>query len=306
MNKPTLFALLILGFIGISALYLLYDIADVRILTALRLPRYLLTLLAGGVLAGVGYIFQIMLNNPLAEPYILGVSSGAAFGGILASITGILALMPILGFAGALLTMAVVWMLAHLGGNFSTTRLLLAGIIMGFFFSSLISLLMYFNQQDISAILSILMGNLGHIFTMGEWRIFLAVAAVSLLLLGYLTLAARKLLVLTTGEITASSMGINVTSLRLSIFVVCSILTGMTVAYAGIIGFVGLVVPHLVRMLARTNRPALVPISVIGGAVLLLICDFIAMHIAIVEIPVGIVTAFIGCPFFIVVMARSR
>jgi iron complex transport system permease protein len=306
MNKPTLFALLILGFIGISALYLLYDIADVRILSALRLPRYLLTLLAGGVLAGVGYIFQIMLNNPLAEPYILGVSSGAAFGGILASITGILALMPILGFAGALLTMAVVWMLAHLGGNFSTTRLLLAGIIMGFFFSSLISLLMYFNQQDISAILSILMGNLGHIFTMGEWRIFLAVAAVSLLLLGYLTLAARKLLVLTTGEITASSMGINVTSLRLSIFVVCSILTGMTVAYAGIIGFVGLVVPHLVRMLARTNRPALVPISVIGGAVLLLICDFIAMHIAIVEIPVGIVTAFIGCPFFIVVMARSR
>jgi iron complex transport system permease protein len=306
MNKPTLFALLILGFIGISALYLLYDIADVRILTALRLPRYLLTLLAGGVLAGVGYIFQIMLNNPLAEPYILGVSSGAAFGGILASITGILALMPILGFAGALLTMAVVWMLAHLGGNFSTTRLLLAGIIMGFFFSSLISLLMYFNQQDISAILSILMGNLGHIFTMGEWRIFLAVAAVSLLLLGYLTLAARKLLVLTTGEITASSMGINVSRLRLSIFVVCSILTGMTVAYAGIIGFVGLVVPHLVRMLARTNRPALVLISVIGGAVLLLICDFIAMHIAIVEIPVGIVTAFIGCPFFIVVMARSR
>jgi iron complex transport system permease protein len=306
MNKPTLFALLILGFIGISALYLLYDIADVRILTALRLPRYLLTLLAGGVLAGVGYIFQIMLNNPLAEPYILGVSSGAAFGGILASITGILALMPILGFAGALLTMAVVWMLAHLGGNFSTTRLLLAGIIMGFFFSSLISLLMYFNQQDISAILSILMGNLGHIFTMGEWRIFLAVAAVSLLLLGYLTLAARKLLVLTTGEITASSMGINVSRLRLSIFVVCSILTGMTVAYAGIIGFVGLVVPHLVRMLARTNRPALVPISVVGGASLLLICDFIAMHIAIVEIPVGIVTAFIGCPFFIVVMARSR
>jgi iron complex transport system permease protein len=306
MNKPTLFALLILGFIGISALYLLYDIADVRILTALRLPRYLLTLLAGGVLAGVGYIFQIMLNNPLAEPYILGVSSGAAFGGILASITGILALMPILGFAGALLTMAVVWMLAHLGGNFSTTRLLLAGIIMGFFFSSLISLLMYCNQQDISAILSILMGNLGHIFTMGEWRIFLAVAAVSLLLLGYLTLAARKLLVLTTGEITASSMGINVSRLRLSIFVVCSILTGMTVAYAGIIGFVGLVVPHLVRMLARTNRPALVLISVIGGAVLLLICDFIAMHIAIVEIPVGIVTAFIGCPFFIVVMARSR
>jgi iron complex transport system permease protein len=307
MNKPTLFALLlILGFIGISALYLLYDIADVRILSALRLPRYLLTLLAGGVLAGVGYIFQIMLNNPLAEPYILGVSSGAAFGGILASITGILALMPILGFAGALLTMAVVWMLAHLGGNFSTTRLLLAGIIMGFFFSSLISLLMYFNQQDISAILSILMGNLGHIFTMGEWRIFLAVAAVSLLLLGYLTLAARKLLVLTTGEITASSMGINVSRLRLSIFVVCSILTGMTVAYAGIIGFVGLVVPHLVRMLARTNRPALVPISVVGGASLLLICDFIAMHIAIVEIPVGIVTAFIGCPFFIVVMARSR
>jgi iron complex transport system permease protein len=214
--------------------------------------------------------------------------------------------MPILGFAGALLTMAVVWMLAHLGGNFSTTRLLLAGIIMGFFFSSLISLLMYFNQQDISAILSILMGNLGHIFTMGEWRIFLAVAAVSLLLLGYLTLAARKLLVLTTGEITASSMGINVSRLRLSIFVVCSILTGMTVAYAGIIGFVGLVVPHLVRMLARTNRPALVPISVVGGASLLLICDFIAMHIAIVEIPVGIVTAFIGCPFFIVVMARSR
>lgn len=307
MNKPALLImLLIMGFIGISILYLLYNIPDLSILTALRLPRYMLTVLAGGVLAGVGYIFQIMLNNPLAEPYILGVSSGAAFGGIIASITGILTLMPILGFAGALLTMAVVWMLAHLGGNFSTTRLLLAGIIMGFFFSSLISLLMYFNQQDISAILSILMGNLGHIFTIREWRIFLIVAAVSLLLLGYLTLTARKLLVLTTGEITASSMGINVSRLRLSIFVVCSILTGMTVAYAGIIGFVGLVVPHLVRMIARTNRPSLVPLSVLGGATLLLVCDFIAMHIAIVEIPVGIVTAFIGCPFFILVMARNR
>lgn len=307
MNKPALLImLLIMGFIGISILYLLYNIPDLSILTALRLPRYMLTVLAGGVLAGVGYIFQIMLNNPLAEPYILGVSSGAAFGGIIASITGILTLMPILGFAGALLTMAVVWMLAHLGGNFSTTRLLLAGIIMGFFFSSLISLLMYFNQQDISAILSILMGNLGHIFTIREWRIFLIVAAVSLLLLGYLTLTARKLLVLTTGEITASSMGINVSRLRLSIFVVCSILTGMTVAYAGIIGFVGLVVPHLVRMIARTNRPSLVPLSVLGGATLLLVCDFIAMHIAIVEIPVGIVTAFIGCPFFIMVMARNR
>ncbi len=294
------------GFLAISALYLFYDVADFSILMSLRFPRFMLALLAGGVLAGVGYVFQIMLNNPLAEPYILGVSSGAAFGGILASVSGMLLLMPVFGFAGALLTMTAVWLLAHVGGEFSTTRLLLAGIIIGFFFSALISLMMYFNQQDISAILTILMGNLGRIFTRNEWSIFLGVFAISIGLLVYLYFITRQLLVLTTGELVAGSMGINVKTLRLQIFIICSILTGMTVAYAGIIGFVGLVVPHILRMLIKSNSAKLVPLSVIGGAMFLLVCDFIAMHIASVEIPVGIITSFIGCPFFIFVMARAK
>ncbi|MCF7859425.1 MAG: iron ABC transporter permease [Candidatus Cloacimonetes bacterium] len=272
----------------------------------IRIPRLMLAFLVGFVLSGVGYSFQIMLNNPLAEPYILGISSGAAFGSILANILGLYVFMPIFGFGGALLTLTLVWSLAHLGGFFNNTKLLLSGIIVGMFFSAAISLLMYFNKNDLGNIINILMGNLGHIFSHREWNYFLVVFAVSLALMLYLFMLSRKLIILTTGDLIASSLGIDVKKLRKKIFVISSLLTGITVAYSGIIGFIGLIVPHIVRMISGHNKQTTIIYSAFLGALLLILCDFIAQHIAVIEIPVGIITAFLGCPFFIFIMVKSR
>lgn len=303
MSKKLLAIVFPILLIALIYLYLTYGISSTNILFAIRIPRLLLALLSGFVLAGVGYSFQVMLNNPLAEPYILGISSGAAFGSILAAVSGFYILMPVFGFLGALLTMILVWSLAHLGGVFDTTKLLLSGIIIGMFFSAFISLIIYFNQQDIGNILSVLMGNLGHIFSNLEWKIFLGVFGLSIILMLYLFSLSKQLEILSTGDLVAVSMGIDVRKLRRRIFVISSLLTGITVAYAGIIGFIGLVVPHLVRMIFGTRNDIFY--SALGGAFLLILCDFIAMHIAIIELPVGIITAFIGCPFFIYVMAKK-
>ncbi|MDP8204678.1 MAG: iron ABC transporter permease [Candidatus Tenebribacter mawsonii] len=287
-------------------LYLNYKVESLHIIMQIRLPRLMLAFLVGFVLSGVGYSFQIMLNNPLAEPYILGISSGAAFGSILASVLGFYLFMPLFGFIGALLTLTIVWFLAHLGGFFNGTKLLLSGIIVGMFFSALISLIMYFNQQDIGNIINVLMGNLGHIFSRQEWYYFLAIFGISILLMFYLFLLSRKLMILTTGDIIAGSLGINVKKLRRKIFIISSLLTGITVAYAGIIGFIGLIVPHIVRMISGGNKRAGIIYSSLYGAMLLILCDLIAMHITTIEIPVGIITAFLGCPFFLLIMAKSR
>jgi iron complex transport system permease protein len=271
-----------------------------------RLPRLMLAFLTGFVLAGVGHSFQVMLNNPLAEPYILGISSGAAFGSILAVILGLHVLMPVFGFIGAFLTMFLVWFLAHIEGFFNKTKLLLSGIIVGMFFSALISLLMYLNQQEIGNIINVLMGNLGRIFSRDEWVYFLIVFIISLLLMVYLFLLSGKLTILTTGDLVATSLGIDVKKLRRKIFIISSLLTGITVAYAGIIGFIGLVVPHIIRMITGGNKRFVMIFSAFAGAFLLIICDLTAKHIASIEVPVGVITAFIGCPFFLFIMARSK
>jgi len=287
-------------------IYLVYGASSGYIIQHLRLPRLILTLLVGMTLGSVGFAFQLLLNNPLAEPYILGVSSGAALASILAGAAGLFILMPLFGFMGAAGAMLTVYWLARSKGMFNTTRLLLAGIIVGMFLSSIISLVMYLNQNDIGNIINILMGNLGHIFSNTEWRIFTWIAGICLILLGWLFLQGRKLLVLSTGDLMAGSLGLNVQRLRMQVFIVSSLLTGLTVAFSGIIGFVGLIVPHLVRMIWKGNKPASIFYSGLFGAIFLLICDFIAMHIVMIELPVGIITSFIGCPLFIYLLWRKQ
>lgn len=306
IRKSLVFITLVLILIVLSWAYLNYQVSSLSILNQIRFPRLMLVLLTGFILGGVGYCFQLMLNNPLAEPYILGISSGAAFGSILAGVMGLYLLIPVFGFAGAIVTMILVWNLAHLGGFFNKTRLLLAGIIIGMFFSAMISLLMYFNQQDIGNIINVLMGNLGHIFSYTEWKIFIPLCSISFILLIYLFFLVTQLQILTTGDLLAGSMGIEIKKLRFRLFILCSLLTGITVSYAGIIGFIGLMVPHIIRMIMRKNSRLTYVYSMFAGGILLLICDFIAAHIAIVEIPVGIITAFLGCPFFIFLMAKAK
>ena len=306
MIKHWRLILLIILLIAAIYLYLVYGAASGYIIQHLRLPRLILTLLVGMTLGSVGFAFQLLLNNPLAEPYILGVSSGAALASILAGAAGLFILMPLFGFLGAAGAMLTVYWLARSKGMFNTTRLLLAGIIVGMFLSSIISLVMYLNQNDIGNIINILMGNLGHIFSNAEWQIFTWIAGICLILLGWLFLQGRKLLVLSTGDLMAGSLGLNVQRLRIKVFIVSSLLTGLTVAFSGIIGFVGLIVPHLVRMIWKGNKPASIFYSGLFGAIFLLICDFIAMHIVMIELPVGIITSFIGCPLFIYLLWRKQ
>jgi iron complex transport system permease protein len=306
MNRNYLLLLLILLGIALGYLYLTAGHADANIVLNVRLPRLILTLFAGMTLAGIGSVYQMMLNNPLAEPYILGISSGAALGAVLAGLAGWFILMPLFGFVGAMLTMLVVWALAQKKGQFDKTRLLLSGIIAGMFLSAIISLVMYLFQKDTVLILGTLMGNLGHIFTLGEYQFFLGLVVVGLIVLYIIYRDSLTLDVMSSGDLYAGSVGINVHSIRRRLFVLCSLLTGIAVAYAGIIGFVGLIIPHIIRMLTGTSQKKVYPLSLLAGGIFLLACDFIAMHITTLELPVGVITAFIGCPFFVWLLLRKK
>jgi iron complex transport system permease protein len=291
-------------FICLIYFYLRIGNPSEHIIIAVRLPRLMLTFLTGFVLAGVGYTYQMMLDNPLAEPYLLGISSGAAFGSVLAVVSGFIIMMPLFGFGGALLTMFIVWRLAQYKGEFNNTKLILSGIIVGMFFSALISLFMYLNLQEIGNIINVLMGNLGRIFSSGEWNFFLLIFFLSISLMSYLFLLSYKITILSTGDLVATSLGLDVKKIRRKIFLISSLLTGVIVSYAGIIGFIGLVVPHMTRMVFKGNKNHVMMFSAFAGAFLLIICDLIAKHIAPIELPVGVITAFLGCPFFILILSR--
>jgi iron complex transport system permease protein len=285
-------------------IYLYYRAADDYIVWNLRLPRLLLALSAGFVLAEVGAVFQIMLNNPLADPYILGTSSGAALGGAIAAALGMWALAPLLGFAGALGAMTLVWALSHLGGGFDPAKLLLSGVIVGMLAGSGISLLMYFRHEDLGVILGILMGDLGTVLTHAEWMFFLiglgAVAIVSL----YLFWCAHSLNLLTGGDLSARSLGVDPYPLRRRMFVLCSLMIGFIVSFTGVIAFVGLIVPHIARRLFGAGRRLSIPLCGLTGALLLTACDFIAQHLLSVQLPVGVVTTLVGAPFFLALLGR--
>jgi iron complex transport system permease protein len=291
--------------LGICVLYSIWDRPDMNILWQVRFPRLLLTVITGMSLAGIGSVYQLMLANPLAEPYILGISSGAAFGSILLASLGLLVLMPLGGFIGAILTMLLVWRLAQKHGIFDRSRLIIAGVIVGMFFSSGISLLMYLNREDTVLILSTLMGNLGRIFSQSEWVLFQGLSVLALAILAWLFLKSRALDIMSSSDHYASSVGIDVHRTRIQIFVLSSILIGIVVSYAGIIGFVGLITPHIIRLLIPGTQKKVFLSSLVFGASFLVLADFVAKSITVIELPVGVVTSAIGCPFFIWLLLKK-
>lgn len=270
-----------------------------------RIPRLILTIVTGMTLAAIGSVYQLMLSNPLAEPYVLGISSGAAFGSILFGVLGMVILMPLGGFLGALLTMLLVWSLAQKRGQFDKTRLLISGIVAGMFFAAGISLLMYLFHQDALLIMATLMGNLGRIFSFAEWRVYLVLSVLSLGLLYLLYRRSLVLDIMSSGDIYAGSVGISVNRIRTEVFVVSSLLVGISVAYAGIIGFVGLIIPHIVRFFVPSGQKKIFLYSMWIGGLFLLFCDLIAKNITTLELPVGIITACIGCPFFMWLLLKK-
>lgn len=277
------------------------------ILVGIRLPRALLAALVGATLAVAGVTFQTLLRNPLADPFILGVSGGAACGASIATAFGLARLpgvVPLVAFAGACGATGAVFLLARRRSGTDATRLLLAGLVLNAFFSAVILISFGMSRQsDLTAALRWMMGTL---FGAG-WS---DVALLAILLLGGTVVLAtfgNDLRMLAFGEDDAKSRGVDVERIKRIGFITASIITGAAVSVSGIIGFVGLLVPHLIRLVWRRDFRFLLPLCAIGGGVLVVLADLLSrVTVASSELPVGAFTAVLGVPFFLSLLRRSR
>lgn len=270
----------------------------------LRLPRALLAGLAGGGLAVSGTTFQAMLRNPLAEPYVLGVSSGAALGAVIVTVfTRSFVLLPFAALLGALLTIVLVFAIsARATQRLDARVLLLAGVIIGAFFQAIILLLLTFAElESFRSAIFWMMGSLAG----ASWRSVAAVAVVVIPCVAALYGLARPLNLLTSGEETALYLGVNVNTVVRTSYFIASLLVAVTVATCGAIGFVGLVVPHAVRLLWGSDHRVVIPTAFLTGSAFLMLADTCARALlAPAELPVGVVTALVGVPVFLLLLMR--
>ena len=282
---------------------------DRTIVWALRVPRVVLALAVGGGLAVVGVAMQALVRNPLAEPYLLGASSGASAGaalfylGFLPAVVSRTVSMPVAATAGAWLAVLAVFAAARRGPTLSTTRLLLAGVAMSALLGSVTAFVTYASPEPdkLRAVLFWLLGSLSR----ARWETALAPLAVSLGALGILWALARPLDLLSTGEEPAAALGVPVEALKRTLIALAAVATGVLVASAGVIGFVGLIVPHAVRLVAGATHRRLVPLAFVGGALFLLLADLAARTVLPgQEVPVGVLTAICGVPFFLALLRR--
>ena len=270
----------------------------------LRLPRALLAGLAGGGLAVSGATFQAMLRNPLADPYILGVSGGAALGAVIVTIfTRSYVLLPLAALGGALLTIAVVFTIAARATERLDPRvLLLAGVIVGAFLQAIILLLLTF--ADVESFRSAIFWMMGSLAG-ASWPAVTMLALVVIPAVFALYGLARPLNLLTSGEETALYLGVNVTAVMRTAYFTASLLVAVSVAACGSIGFVGLVVPHAVRLLWGSDHRLLIPASFLIGSAFLIMADTAARTVvAPAELPVGVITALVGVPVFLLLLVR--
>ena len=280
------------------------------ILMQVRLPRVLLGFLVGACLASVGVVLQALLRNPLADPYVLGVSSGAALGVTLAVLLGVgatvvtFSVLPLCGFAGGLLSLVVVYRMALSYGRLPIHALLLAGVILNAIFSAMIMFVTSIMEPNRSVgTMTWLMGTL----TAPSYPTLTIMACYLLGGLFLLLRQARRLNVLTLGEESARSLGIDTEHVKRVIYVLSALITGSVVSVSGMIGFIGMVIPHAVRFLLGADHRLLLPASACIGGMFLVIVDTLARTLLTPsEIPVGIVTALVGGPFFIYLLAWRK
>jgi iron complex transport system permease protein len=281
---------------------------DYDIFVHVRIPRIILAALVGAALAASGVVLQAILRNPLAEPYILGISSGAALGVMTAVMMGLSwqswAGSPIaaLAFLFALATVWLVWLVGHLAGGSGITSLLLAGVVVNAFFSAVIMLLTsIIDSQQLRTTIFWLMGNIGEkdYSTLLLSAIFITAGVAALFTL------CHKLNVLTFGQQEAQSLGVNTRIVTLTAFALASFITAVAVGLSGLVGFVGLVVPHSVRLVFGPDHRQLLPTSALLGAAFVVICDTIARTIiSPAQLPVGVITAIIGGPVFLILLSK--
>jgi iron complex transport system permease protein len=279
------------------------------ILTGIRLPRTALVLLTGAALGCSGAAYQGLFRNPLADPYLIGVASGAGLGAVLAmsinwpySFWGLLA-APVAAFIGALLTVFLVYTLARVGKTVPTTNLILAGVAFGSFATAITTFLMLRSTGELHRAIAWLNGGASQ----AGWEPVLAMLPFLAMGLGILVLSGHALNLMQFGDDQAQQMGLPVTRARTLILLAASLATAAAVSFSGIIGFIGLIVPHVIRLWFGADYRRLLPLSLIGGAGALLLADVIARSmIAPQELPVGIVTALVGAPFFLWVLRRAK
>ena len=276
-----------------------------------RLARICLAFLVGCGLAMAGTVYQGVLLNPLADPFTLGISTGAAFGASLAIILGLggahiagIGVLPIAAFAGALAALYLVYLLGSAEGKLHVVTVILAGVIISTFLSALISLIKSLNEDSVSTIVFWIMGS----FSGKSWTHVMLVLPYLVAGMGAVFYFTRELDLLSLGDVQAQQLGVDVQKVRFWLLFSASLVTAAAVAVSGIIGFVGLVVPHLVRMAAGPSHRRLIPAVLLSGGLLVLISDTLARSILPggEEIPVGVVTAILGGPFFCYLLLHRK
>lgn len=281
---------------------------SITIIKNVRLPRVVLGFIAGASLAVCGCGFQGIFKNPMADPFVLGVSSGAALGASIGIIfhfnSGILGMSgtTVLAFIGAFLTIALVYSISRVGKKVPVSTLLLSGIAVSQTLSAGMSILMIMNQQSMDQIMFWTMGSLN-----GKgWNQIVMILPYVILGILLLMTSCRELDIMLTGEDTAIQLGVHVEFLKKKVLFASSLITAAVISVTGIIGFVGLVVPHVVRMIAGPKHRTLMPLSLLFGGTFLIICDTLARSMAAWEIPVGVITSLCGGPFFIYLLRKTK
>ncbi len=276
---------------------------DRTLVLDLRLPRALAAFSTGALLGLAGALMQVLLRNPLADPYVLGVSGGAATGALIALLAG-LGTTAATGtaFAGALVSTLIVFVLAHGRGSWAPTRLLLTGIVLAAGWGAVVSLLLALSPD--ATLRSMLFWMMGDLAYRSAWQLPLAVMAAALLVVMPF---ARTLNVLARGELPARALGVPVQAINVGIYLTASLITAVAVVEAGTIGFVGLIVPHMIRLTGGADHRLVLPGAALGGGLLLTVADMVARSVAAPRaLPVGVITAAIGVPLFLYLLLRTR
>jgi len=279
------------------------------IILEIRLPRVILAGLVGAALAIAGATYQGLFRNPLADPYLIGVAQGASLGAVIGFLLpfdwhGIgFGIIPILAFAGAVLSVAIVYSLARVGKTLPVTTLILAGVALGALWGSIVSYLIITSGEKIHGIIFWLMGS----FSLSEWsevKVVLPYVVVGVVII---LLYARSLNIMQLDEEQAQQLGINVEKVKLILLAAATLITAAAVSFVGTIGFVGIIIPHAVRLIWGPDHRFLLPLSVLTGGVFLILADLVARTaLAPMEIPVGVITAICGVPFFLYLLRRKR
>jgi iron complex transport system permease protein len=285
------------------------DPVAATVVADVRMPRILAAVLVGGLLGVSGAIFQAILLNPLADSYTLGISTGAAFGASLVIVLQIFGLalpsmvsVPIFAFGGGVGTLAVVLYLASGDRRLSSTSLILAGVIVAAILSAAIGFLKFLADEQVGIIIFWLMGSLSGV----SWQSVLLLIPTALLGTLVAIFYSRDLNIMATGDRAATSLGVHTVRLRTILLVTGTLMTALAVSVSGIIGFVGLIVPHLLRHLVGPDNRRLVPLAFFTGGFLLLIADTLTRAVLPVEVPIGVLTALLGGPFFCILFKKRQ